>query len=348
MVYGLESHMPVYYRQLPGNIPDTRTVEILLTDLDHAGFTNIPLMMDRGYNSVAGMELFLRKGHPFIMCTKVGWAVVGDAIDSLIGGWDGTRPDCFTLDPDYRLYRHQQEIPYSITRNSGREEQVKGLELNLYFDPVRRGADALQIDLDRQSQEQELTAVIHEGLEVSAKEAKECFCYYRVNYDREKKRILSYQPDDKAVAKALRLSGFIAILSYRVEGDSKRIWDLYHLRDEQEKLFSQMKGQMAARRTRAWSEEGHEGRLLVLFSALTFSSHLRHIWKTTDLHDMFSSSLEVLDEMRSIRCVEHTGKAKKITPFVGKQVDICEAFGFGIPKGCEPSPKRKRRAPKKA
>jgi len=176
VVYGLESHMPVYYRQLPGNIPDTRTVEILLTDLDHAGFTNIPLMMDRGYNSVAGMELFLRKGHPFIMCTKVGWAVVGDVIDSLIDGWDGTRPDCFTLDPDYRLYRYQQEIPYSITRNSGREEQVGGLQLNLYFDPVRRGADALQIDLDRQSQEQDLAAVIHEGLEVSAKEAKECFC----------------------------------------------------------------------------------------------------------------------------------------------------------------------------
>jgi hypothetical protein len=36
------------------------------------------------------------------------------------------------------------------------------------------------------------------------------------------------------------------------------------------------------------------------------------------------------------------------TPFVGKQVDICEAFGFEIPKGCEPSPKRKKRAPKKA
>jgi hypothetical protein len=86
-------------------------------------------------------------------------------------------------------------------------------------------------------------------MEVSAKEAKEYFCYYRINYDREEKRILSYQPDDKAVPKTLRLSGFIAILSYRIEGDSKHIWDLYHFRDEQEKFFSQR----AARRTLAWS-----------------------------------------------------------------------------------------------
>ena len=63
---------------------------------------------------------------------------------------------------------------------------------------------------------------------------------------------------------------------------------------------------------------------------------MRHIWKSTDLHKQFSSTLEVLDEMRSIRCVEHTGKAKHITPFVGAQIDIANAFGFKIPDGCAP------------
>ena len=44
----------------------------------------------------------------------------------------------------------------------------------------------------------------------------------------------------------------------------------------------------------------------------------------------------VLAEMRTIRCIEHTGKMKFITPFVGSQVDICKAFGFTIPDGCAP------------
>jgi hypothetical protein len=51
---------------------------------------------------------------------------------------------------------------------------------------------------------------------------------------------------------------------------------------------------------------------------------------------MFSSSLEILDEMRPIRCIEHTDKLKFITPFVGDQLEICKAFGFEVPKGCMP------------
>ena len=33
VVYSLTSHMPVYYRTFPGNIPDSRSVETILTDL---------------------------------------------------------------------------------------------------------------------------------------------------------------------------------------------------------------------------------------------------------------------------------------------------------------------------
>ena len=57
---------------------------------------------------------------------------------------------------------------------------------------------------------------------------------------------------------------------------------------------------------------------------------------------------EVLDEMRSIRCIEHTNRAKFITPFVGGQLDICEAFGFKMPEGCTPKyASRKKSAPRR-
>ena len=88
-----------------------------------------------------------------------------------------------------------------------------------------------------------------------------------------------------------------------------------------------MKSQLEFDRQRNRSEEGKTGRLLIL-------------------HKRFSSTPEVLDEMHSIRCVEHTGKAKHITPFVGAQIDIANAFGFKIPDGCAPKyTSRKRDAP---
>ena len=46
--------------------------------------------------------------------------------------------------------------------------------------------------------------------------------------------------------------------------------------------------------------------------------------------------------MRSIRIVEHKGKAKHITPFVGRQLDICDAFGFVVPDGCAPKYKPRK------
>ena len=95
-----------------------------------------------------------------------------------------------------------------------------------------------------------------------------------------------------------------------------------------------MKDQMAADRQRCWSEEGWTGRQLILFVSLILGSQVRHVWRTK-LKDRFSSSLEILDEMRSIRCIEHPGHARKITPFVGAQLEICEAFGFEPPKGCD-------------
>ncbi len=48
-----------------------------------------------------------------------------------------------------------------------------------------------------------------------------------------------------------------------------------------------------------------------------------------DEHEKYFSQMKSqVDEMHSIRCIEHNGKVKFITTFVGAQKDICEAFGF--------------------
>ena len=51
-----------------------------------------------------------------------------------------------------------------------------------------------------------------------------------------------------------------------------------------------------------------------LLRSLILSSYVRYIWKSSKLYDLFSSSLDVLDEMRPIRLIEHTNRAKLITP----------------------------------
>jgi hypothetical protein len=125
-------------------------------------------------------------------------------------------------------------------------------------------------------------------------------------------------------------------MTHGLDFDAMKTFQTYQLRDEQEKYFCQMKSQMGENRQRNWSEDGKTGRLFIMFVSLILSSYVRHIWKSTRLFDLFSSSLDILDEMRPIRLIEHTNRAKVITPFVGAQVDICEVFGFKIPEGCSP------------
>ena len=76
-------------------------------------------------------------------------------------------------------------------------------------------------------------------------------------------------------------------------------------------------------------------RMFVCFIGLILASYVRSVHKQNEhLRTKFASIEDILAEMRSIRCIEHEGQVKFITPFVGAQVDICKAFGFDIQDGC--------------
>ena len=61
VVYSITSHMPIFYLELPGNMPDSRTVELIMKELEHAGFHNLILITDRGYESLKNLELYISK-----------------------------------------------------------------------------------------------------------------------------------------------------------------------------------------------------------------------------------------------------------------------------------------------
>ena len=154
-------------------------------------------------------------------------------------------------------------------------------------------------------------------------------------YDEKTRVLKSFTLNDEKVKRARRESGFFANTTHGVDFDPITAQDHYKLRDEQEKYFAMMKGVMGADRQRNWSELGKEGRLLILFVAQVIGCHIAYIRKTKLSKD-YHSLQSVLDEMRPIRYVEHPNTKPTITPFVGDQVKICEAFGFEIPDDCAP------------
>ena len=341
VVYDLNTHMPIYYRTFPGNIPDSRSVETILLDLRHAGFPLLVLITERGYESVRNMERYILDGQPLIMWVKVRQKMVLDRIRAF--GSFIHSPEGMEVDEDSRIYYRQYDIDYKVEVRSGVEKDADRLRLNLYFDPMRRSEELTSLDVAIKHQRAALEDIRQGGLPVDDDESiRKNYPYFTVKIKDDDRTLVSYELNTKKVEEAKLSSGFYANLTHRLDLNPMQALDAYSLRDEQEKLFEQQKGPLGCDRQRNWSEDGKNGRLFIMFVALIMSSYLKYVWKTTDLKKSFCSSLEILDEMRSIRIVEHKGKAKHITPFVGRQLDICEAFGFPVPDNCAPKYKSKK------
>jgi len=346
VVYSLDSHMPIYYRTFPGNIPDSRSVETILTDLNHAGFPKVILVTDRGYESLANLERYILRKQPMIMFVKVRQRLVVEKILEL--GLFAGRPEGMRIDAGTRIYHKQYEMEYDVAGKGGATIKADRLKLNLYFDAVRRGDELTTLDIAIESQRAALQAIKDAGEPLDDDiTIKKNYNWFDIEYKASDRTLIGFTINEKKVDTAKRASGFFANMTLGVDMGSMQALEAYGLRDEQEKYFQQMKGQMGFDKQRCWSEEGKTGRLFVLFTALIISSYVRHIWKTTHLKDKFSSTHEILDEMRSIRCIEHKAKARFITPFVGSQLEICKAFGFDVPQGCAPVYHSKKKAEKK-
>ena len=334
VVYTLNGHMPVYYRTFPGNIPDSRSLETVLADLKNAGFKDLILITDRGYESVRNLEAYIDRGQPMIMGTKVGQNHVRKEIDRF--GSFGHHPEAMEIDPAERIYFKQYELEYQV---EGKRENVKKsdkLRLNLCFDPVRRGEELIDLDVALKEQKESLEGILRDGMPLDDDATiKRIYRFYDLVYDGETRKLQSFSLNEEKVERARRESGFFANTTHGVDFDAMTAQSHYKLRDEQEKYFGMMKGIMGADRQRNWSELGKEGRLLILFVSQVIGCYMAHIRKAK-LDKEFRSLQSLLDEMRPIRYIEHPNTKAAITPFVGNQIKICEAFGFDIPEGCAP------------
>lgn len=335
VVYSLSSHMPIYYKELPGNMPDCRTVELIMTDLEHAGFKNLILITDRGYESMKNLELYIAKGQKVITSVKVG----GSEVLKLIKSIDMSKgyPQGMSLDKHEKIYYAQYDMEYAVKGNGSNVIQSNKYKINLYYNPMKHADAVVETQCAVQEQSEAVKEMIASHETVSTRdEAKRHFNLLTLNFN-EDDTIASFTVNQQKVDDMLLTAGFFASKTFGVDFDPMQAKNNYGMRDEQEKAFALQKGPLNQDRLRTWSESSKHGRMFICFVGLILASYVRHMWESDEyLRKKFDSTEAVLAEMRTIRCIEHNGKAKFITPFIGSQVDICKAFGFDIPDGCAP------------
>lgn len=348
VVYSLTSHMPVFYMELPGNMPDSRTIEMILAKLERAGFRNLVLITDRGYESVKNIELYISKHQKILTSVKVGQGDVLKRIKEI--DLSSGIPVGMLYSPVEKLFYAQYDTEYSVKGNGDNIITADRMKINLYFSPEGRAETICNLQTMIQEQHELLAERKASGEALADIDAFRRMCsLYIIEIDKDGK-IVDFKVDEDKRSRRLLTSGFFASKSIGLDLTALEALDTYSMRDEQEKCFAMQKGPLGQDRLRCWSEAGRHGRMFICFIGLILASYVKSVWECNHgLRKKFSSIESLLAEMRTIRCIENAGHVKFITPFVGAQVEICSAFGFEIPSGAAPLyvSKAKSKTPKR-
>ena len=362
-VYSLTTHEPVYYRSFPGNTSDISTVRTILSDLQALGINDVVFIADRGYPSEENLAALVKAKLAFLMCAKVGNNRIVQLLQEIKYDEDGV-PTNMDYDEKRRLYYRQADIPtYHSKLADGTDVLMEGLKANLFLN-FRDRAEELGALKRKIKEESDILgkAIKDKLIPNDIEKYNALFEYHKVTYenDENKKPMgIQYVICEKKVAKERALCGFFSSIMYKMpDVDGAKALEIYKSRDEHEKNFDQLKNEMMQYVQRNSSEDGRNGRSFISFVGLIAISKLRHAWKEK-MQSRFASSLDMLDELESIRFSEYANGTTHMSSFTAKQVEVCDACEVAVPKECMPAtlrktkerqenPKKRGRKPKKS
>ncbi len=300
LVFGEESRLPFYYRKLAGNVPDVKTIQELLRELDVLGYEKVKLVMDRGYYSAENINALFKKHLKFLCGTSSALSFAKEFIREI-----GSRKD------HYEYYNSNLEL-YVFTRTIAwdyeQERPYKGdvvkeerrMYLHLYFNPDKFSDDGKAFNRKLDTLKNELLS----GHRVPEHE-KEYKKYFEIK--ETPKRGISLTVKQDAVDAAHARYGFFVLISNEVK-DPVTALSLYRMRDVVEKAFWNVKERLNLRRTMTSSESSLEGKLFVEFVALIYLSYIQKKMEEKGLFATYTLH-ELLDELDVIECFMEPGKA---------------------------------------
>lgn len=322
LLYGEQSRLPVYYRKLPGNITDVKTIRKLMLDLDFLKIEKVKLVLDRGFYSEENINSLYQNHHKFLIAVQKSLKFVQAKLDEV----RDTMRSRACYSSKFQINFHSCTIDWNyreLKKRSGAVENgERRMYLHLFFNDQKAVDDKAAFNSLLDNLEEELLSGNH-----NPEHEKLYQKYFEIS--QTPVRGVSLTPKQAAITQVEKNYGYFALISNGVK-DPLEALEIYRAKDVIEKAFGNLKERLNMRRTSVSSEENLEGKLFVQFLALIYLSYINKAMSEQNLFKDYTLH-ELLDDLDVIERFEQPGRKPHIGEMTKKQSEIYKLLGVEAP-----------------
>lgn len=258
VVFNHNTHEPLFYRTIPGNLHDSKTMLELLTDLTHLDIHNeCVASLDRGYCTLENVRLAKEMGIKTCMALTLTpkWSL--EAVDKAVELMKALKSDAFI--------RQEAVKGATVAMTASNGAITEELWVHVFYSE-RNAYYAKNAFLSELRAFEELWAS-KQG-RVKALRRSSLMDFFNETADGKLKR------NRKAVDEALRYAGFFGTVT-TYECTAQECYDTYDLRSDLERVFRSGKQDINLNVLRTHSDLTCSGKLFICFIALFLLERLK-------------------------------------------------------------------------
>lgn len=322
LVFGQQSSLPFYYRKLPGNVTDVKTVRNMLADIAFLNLKKVHLVMDRGFYSAENINELYKEHHKFLIGAKLSLRFVKEQLDrarNSLREWKN-------YSENHEVFATCVPIKWEYTQERPNKGDTIRAERRMYLHLYFNGERAAE---DEQRQARRLLTM-QKQLQTGERKPENLKLYNKFFETHETPaRGLTVTARQEAIDEARKNYGYFALVSNEMK-DPIEALDIYRNKDLVEKAFGNLKERLSMRRLLVSSERSLDGKLFVQFVALIYLSYIKKAMQQNNLFGKYTLQ-GLLDQFDVIECFGRPGKDLRVGEITRKQQELYHILGVVPP-----------------
>jgi len=318
LLFGQESRLPVYFRRLPGSIPDVRYMTRLLGEFTMAGTHQVKLFMDRGFYSKLNIDALMDVHMKFLIEVPMSEAYAQRALRSNKDELHNSA----AFDKDAAV--HGLMIPFTWDHehkhiHAGTADRTrKRAYLHLFHDSKRAITDEAVFSRLLHQLATELDTHIQNPAH------EELYHRYFIN---QRGRMVVNQD---AVTYAQEHYGHYALLTNDTTLTPFKALNFYRQKKAIEEAFADIKNRLDFGTSAVSSEATLQGEILCVFVSLILVSWLKNRMATTGLSEKYTVQT-LIDKLDTIEQYQRAGTRFRVRAITHEQRELFVLLGFKAP-----------------